>query len=59
MIRERSGSGKVSRGALILMSRCLEKDPEKRADVEEVRGHRWLQGALERGQDPSFLGVQI
>lgn len=59
VIRERSGSGKVSRGALILMSRCLEKDPEKRADVEEVRGHRWLQGALERGQDPSFLGVQI
>ncbi|KAI0076128.1 Pkinase-domain-containing protein [Panus rudis PR-1116 ss-1] len=41
--------GKISRAAVELMKRCLEKDPCKRADIEEVRGHRWLRGALERG----------
>ena len=23
---------------------CLEKDPELRADIHEVRGHAWLRG---------------
>lgn len=50
VIRERSGSGRISRAAVGLMGRCLEKDPERRADVGEVRGHRWLAGALERGE---------
>lgn len=48
VVRERSGAGKLSRAALSLMSRCLERDPLRRADIAEVRGHRWLQGALER-----------
>ena len=38
----------MSRAAVGLMSRCLERDPERRADIAEVRGHRWLQGALDR-----------
>ncbi|OBZ68022.1 Serine/threonine-protein kinase PSK2 [Grifola frondosa] len=42
-------SGRLSRAAVALMARCLEKDPERRADIMEVRGHRWLHGALERG----------
>lgn len=50
VMRERSGSGKISRAALTLMGRCLEKDPDRRADIDEVRGHRWLHGALERGE---------
>ncbi|KAL6310438.1 kinase-like protein [Sparassis latifolia] len=44
----RTGAGRLSRAAVGLMGRCLEKDPERRADITEVRGHRWLQGALER-----------
>lgn len=43
------GGGRLSRAAVALMGRCLERDPERRADIMEVRGHRWLQGALERG----------
>ncbi|KAI0958447.1 hypothetical protein AcV7_004268 [Taiwanofungus camphoratus] len=43
------GGGRLSRAAVALMGRCLERDPERRADIVEVRGHRWLQGALERG----------
>ena len=39
---------KLSRSAMGLLQRCLEKDPAKRADIVEVRGHRWLKGALER-----------
>ncbi|TCD67449.1 hypothetical protein EIP91_012366 [Steccherinum ochraceum] len=42
-------AGKLSRGAMGLMQRCLEKDPKKRADIAEVREHRWLKGALGRG----------
>lgn len=48
VVRERGAAGKISRAALNLMTRCLERDPERRADIAEVRGHRWLQGALER-----------
>lgn len=48
VVRERSGAGRLSRAALSLMARCLECDPQRRADIAEVRGHRWLQGALER-----------
>lgn len=48
VLREPS-AGRLSRAALAVMGRCLERDPERRADIAEVRGHRWLQGALERG----------
>ncbi|EKM54284.1 uncharacterized protein PHACADRAFT_258031 [Phanerochaete carnosa HHB-10118-sp] len=48
VVRERGGAGKISRAALNLMARCLERDPERRTDIAEIRGHRWLQGALER-----------
>ena len=51
VVRERGAAGKLSRAALNLMARCLERDPERRADIAEVRGHRWLQGALERGAE--------
>ncbi|KAF9820425.1 hypothetical protein IEO21_01434 [Rhodonia placenta] len=47
-LREPS-SGRLSRAAVALIGRCLERDPERRADIAEVRQHRWLQGALERG----------
>lgn len=44
--------GRLGRSALNLLGRCLEKDPNVRADIEEIRTHRWLQGALERrGRD--------
>lgn len=52
VVRERGAAGRLSRAALNLMARCLERDPERRADIAEVRGHRWLQGALERGAEP-------
>lgn len=48
VVRERSGTSRISRAALSLMARCLEKEPHMRADIEEVRRHRWLQGSLER-----------
>ncbi|RPD78060.1 kinase-like protein [Lentinus tigrinus ALCF2SS1-7] len=45
-------SGRLSRSAISLMARCLEKEPEFRADIHEVRNHSWLRGALEsRGRD--------
>ncbi|TBU55839.1 kinase-like protein [Dichomitus squalens] len=45
-------SGRISKSAISLMHRCLEKDPHVRADILEVRNHPWLQGALEsRGCD--------
>lgn len=47
VVREKPPS-RLSRSALNLLSRCLEKDPNTRADISEIRGHRWLQGALER-----------
>ncbi|KIJ67710.1 hypothetical protein HYDPIDRAFT_83282 [Hydnomerulius pinastri MD-312] len=37
---------KLSSSCLHLMSRCLEPDPSLRADIEEVRCHHWLRGAL-------------
>ncbi|KAH9839388.1 kinase-like protein [Rhodofomes roseus] len=43
------GSARLSRAAISLIQRCLERDPDRRADIVEVRGHRWLVGALERG----------
>ncbi|EGO25860.1 hypothetical protein SERLADRAFT_466583 [Serpula lacrymans var. lacrymans S7.9] len=41
VLAEEPGS-QLSHDCLHLMSRCLEPDPEKRADIKEVRGHRWL-----------------
>jgi serine/threonine protein kinase len=35
----------VSPSCLNLIRRCLEPDPEKRADVREVRSHPWLNGS--------------
>ena len=40
-------SGKLSKSAIQLMTRCLEKDPILRADIEEVRDHPWLRGAFD------------
>ena len=37
-------AGRLSRDAVLLMARCLEKDPELRADIHEVRAHAWLRG---------------
>ncbi|KZT29219.1 kinase-like protein [Neolentinus lepideus HHB14362 ss-1] len=37
----------ISEGCLGLMRRCLEKDPERRATIEEVREHWWVRGAWE------------
>ncbi|KAF9227490.1 kinase-like protein, partial [Gyrodon lividus] len=33
---------RLSNSCLDLMGRCLEPDPSLRADIEEVRSHRWL-----------------
>jgi serine/threonine protein kinase len=38
---------KLSNSCLRLMSRCLEPEPSLRADIEEVRSHPWLKGALD------------
>ena len=40
-------SGRLSKSAILLMTRCLEKDPELRADIHEVRRHAWLRGAFD------------
>lgn len=37
---------RLSYSCLHLMSRCLEPNPQLRADIREVRGHEWLKGAL-------------
>ncbi|THH21331.1 hypothetical protein EW146_g192 [Bondarzewia mesenterica] len=37
----------VSIPARALMLRCLDPDPQCRADIEEVRGHLWLRGAFD------------
>ncbi|KAI9572053.1 kinase-like domain-containing protein [Boletus coccyginus] len=37
----------LSNSCLHLMSRCLEPEPTLRADIEEVRSHPWLRGALD------------
>ncbi|KAH7888824.1 kinase-like domain-containing protein [Phlebopus sp. FC_14] len=37
---------KLSNSCLHLMSRCLEPEPSLRADIDEVRSHRWLEGTL-------------
>ncbi|TDL24278.1 kinase-like protein [Rickenella mellea] len=39
---------RVSRSCLHLMKRCLDADPERRADIKEVKAHPWLKGALAR-----------
>ena len=49
VVRERAAGPRISGDALNLMARCLERDPACRADVEEVRAHPWLRGALVRG----------
>lgn len=41
-----STGASLTRNVLSLMRRCLEPDPRKRADIHEVRAHRWLKGAL-------------
>ena len=51
VVRETRGGARISRAAVGLMARCLERDPERRADIAEVRGHRWLQGALDRSRE--------
>ncbi|KAH0827618.1 kinase-like domain-containing protein [Lanmaoa asiatica] len=38
---------KLSNSCLHLISRCLEPEPSLRADIEEVRNHPWLRGALD------------
>ncbi len=38
-----------------LMLRCLDPDPERRADIHEVRAHRWLDGALDLPLDERIL----
>lgn len=48
IVIKESMSGKLSRSAMGLMQRCLEKDPKMRAGIKEVREHKWLKGALER-----------
>jgi PAS domain-containing serine/threonine kinase len=37
--------------ALDLMQRCLHPDPEERWDIEQVRGHPWLEGALDEDDE--------
>ena len=37
----------VSMAARALMLRCLNPDPEARADIKEVRDHVWLRGAFD------------
>lgn len=34
-----------SKACLHLLTRCLEADPEKRADIKEIKSHIWLQNA--------------
>ncbi|KAF8274442.1 kinase-like domain-containing protein [Lactarius quietus] len=48
-------SGYVSQSAEQLMLRCLDPDPERRADIHEVRAHRWLDGALDLPLDERIL----
>ncbi|KDQ57621.1 hypothetical protein JAAARDRAFT_69716 [Jaapia argillacea MUCL 33604] len=38
---------RVSEVCLGLMRRCLNKDPERRANIEEIRDHWWVRGAWE------------
>ncbi|KAI0266773.1 kinase-like protein [Gloeopeniophorella convolvens] len=45
----------VSDFAEQLMLRCLDPDPEYRADIHEVRGHPWLDGALDLPLDERLL----
>ncbi|KAH9931149.1 kinase-like protein [Epithele typhae] len=40
-------SHRLNKDAIRLMTRCLEKDPELRADIHEVRNHPWVRGALD------------
>lgn len=39
-------SAYVSESVEQLMLRCLDPDPERRADIHEIRAHPWLEGAL-------------
>ncbi|KAA1476014.1 kinase-like protein [Dentipellis sp. KUC8613] len=41
-----STSSQIPSLATDLMLRCLEPEPEKRADIGEVRAHPWLQGTM-------------
>ncbi|KAI0051909.1 kinase-like protein [Auriscalpium vulgare] len=50
-----SASHFVSPDAEELMLRCLEPDPADRAEIAEVRGHPWLQGALDLPADERVL----
>lgn len=46
VLPERAWKG-LGRSCLHLMSRCLEPNPQLRADIHEVRGHEWLKGAFD------------
>jgi len=45
----------VSESAEQLMLRCLDPNPERRADIHEVRAHPWLAGALDLPLDERIL----
>jgi serine/threonine protein kinase len=45
----------VSESAEQLMLRCLDPNPERRADIHEVRAHPWLAGALDLSLDERIL----
>ena len=36
----------ISKSCMHLITRCLEADPNQRADIEELKAHQWLEGAL-------------
>ena len=36
----------ISKSCMHLIARCLEADPDQRADIEELKAHPWLEGAL-------------
>ncbi|KAH9061355.1 kinase-like domain-containing protein [Lactarius vividus] len=48
-------SAYVSESAERLMLRCLDPDPERRANIHEVRTHQWLDGALDLPLDERIL----
>lgn len=48
-------SAYVCESAEQLMLRCLDPDPERRADIDEVRAHQWLDGALDLPLDERIL----
>lgn len=41
------GDVNISRACMHLLTRCMEADPEQRADITEVKSHPWLNGSLD------------